>query len=353
MIFSKYFQKKQYAGQGQVFDRHWDIQVDHPLVAQWLSNKEDPEVVRFFQEFNNQQLSSELMAEITNRYSADCATMFYIHKVYSQTQNNHAQKKYWKNYLSLKKDPSLLNLDELKKYYVVFVPGWGYIDDKTTGADFSRQRLLLDNYGIENTLIETGEYDLVDHNAPYLANRLKELSKDHENILLVSASKGGLETSLALGKHLSSSEIASIKIWVSAGGILRGSPLADIHLRGLRRLFLTLYLRWKGQSLNIIRDMSYQTRKAEFEKLHYPENLNIYHLVGAPWSMNISPKIKGRYHLMLRNFGPNDGLTPIADELTEKGTVITELGLDHYFQDPDIDLKTMALALIAIEEDIH
>jgi len=52
----------------------------------------------------------------------------------------------------------------------------------------------------------------------------------------------------------------------------------------------------------------------------------------------------------MRRLGPNDGLTLLADELTEQGLVVTEVGLDHYFRAPDIDLRTVALTYAVLDE---
>ncbi|MDH3370769.1 MAG: hypothetical protein OEM31_05510, partial [Gammaproteobacteria bacterium] len=46
-----------------------------------------------------------------------------------------------------------------------------------------------------------------------------------------------------------------------------------------------------------------------------------------------------------------DGLTVIADALVPGQPTIPAMGLDHYLaQDPELDLKTLALTLTLIEE---
>jgi hypothetical protein len=74
------------------------------------------------------------------------------------------------------------------------------------------------------------------------------------------------------------------------------------------------------------------------------------HVVGLPLSHGIGDKIRMRYDWILKGFGPNDGLTTPCDQVTENGIILTELGLDHFFKDVDIDLKTLALALTAVHE---
>ena len=63
----------------------------------------------------------------------------------------------------------------------------------------------------------------------------------------------------------------------------------------------------------------------------------------------VEKRIRSHY-CSISEFGPNDGITPLADEVTENGIVVTELGLDHYYKSPDIDKKTIALALMVAEE---
>ena len=334
---------------GELLGRPWNIKVDHLSASQIIENPQ--ENMGIFRTYDDEVFNSDLMARISREHSPDVATLYFIHKTYGQVQNKQAQDSYWNYYLKLKKEPTEIDLDHLKKYFVAFVPGWGYIDDTTTGADFHRQRKLLNKAGIPNTLIEIGEYDLVDNNATLLAEKLKSLCHHHEKIIVVSASKGGLETSIALGGYLSADEVPSIKLWISVGGILRGSPLADLHLQGYRKWMTSTYLWFKRQNLDIIRDMSYENRKREYKTLSYPNHISVLNFVAAPLATNIQKEIKSRYSLMLPEFGPNDGLTPIVDEIIDQGIVVTELGLNHYFRDPDIDLKTLALALMAVGEE--
>src|SRR5262249_19719249 len=71
--------------------------------------------------------------------------------------------------------------------------------------------------------------------------------------------------------------------------------------------------------------------------------------VGVPLSGHIGRLVRGRYDT-LRPLGPNDGLTLLADELIPGGVVVTDVGLDHYYRDPIIELKTIALAHVVLDE---
>jgi hypothetical protein len=70
--------------------------------------------------------------------------------------------------------------------------------------------------------------------------------------------------------------------------------------------------------------------------------LLVLHYVGAPLSGQVTADAKKTYQ-KLSQFGPNDGLTTLIDQLTPQGIVIPELGLDHYYRHPEIHERSMAL----------
>jgi hypothetical protein len=65
--------------------------------------------------------------------------------------------------------------------------------------------------------------------------------------------------------------------------------------------------------------------------------------IGIPLPGQVSERARLGYSL-LRADGPNDGLTRIVDEIPAASITIAELGLDHFFSDPEIHIKTVALA---------
>lgn len=195
-------------------------------------------------------------------------------------------------------------------------------------------------------MIETDEWGLSEFNAQIIAQKLRELNAIHEQILLVSASKGGLETAIALGKILDADEVPHLKAWVSVGGILRGSPVADQYLSFPKCWLAEVQLFFKGKNISTVRDMSHKRRSAEFPNLHFPEHLLKIQFVGAPLATQVSREIRDRWCSM-RQIAPNDGLTTLPDQIIPGSIIISEPGLDHYFRDPAIDVKTLALACVA------
>lgn len=332
---------------GFLFGRSFKTTVDHRLAKLMLTDPQDQSVVSFVNTYKDRPLNTATLAEITTEFSPDVATLYFLQRAYQETENKRAQDLYRQYFERQLSGDAAGELAELKKFHVVFVPGLAYLEDPTTGADLSRQRRLLTSYGITNELIKTGEWDLVEKNARLIADRLREISKSQERILLVSASKGGLETAIAIGRILKPEETGGIKAWVSVGGILKGSPIADDYLTE-PKCWLAQFMLWtRGKGINIVQDISYERRKLDFESLNIPKNIKTIHFVGAPLASKIGDEIKSRYCSLLK-YGPNDGLTPLADEVTKNGMIVSEIGLDHYYRDPEIDKKTLALALAAV-----
>jgi hypothetical protein len=299
--------------------------------------------------YDKETLDNALVSKIAQTYSLDAATLYTLDRIYKKEKNKINQQSYLAYLNTIQSNQIPKEIEQLKSKYFLFIPGLAYKEDTTTGADFARQRRLLTDLGIENKLIETGEYALSEKNAQLIANEIKEASKTHDDIVLVSASKGGLETAISIGQTMTAEELKSVSAWVSVGGILNGSPIADQYLKAPKCWFAVFMLWIKGYNIDVVRDISHSRRSKDFANYVFPNHIKIIHFVGVPLTSQVHKRIRGRYCSMQKIFGPNDGLTTIPDEITEQGIVISELGLDHYFKDENIDKKTLALACLVIK----
>jgi hypothetical protein len=335
--------------EGKLFGQSLSTKVDNDLAKRMLTNPLDSQVLDLYSNYQEKPLTTEILADIAKKYSMDVATFYFLQKTYQNKENKAVQNRYQTFLAQQHAQIESPEMAQLQENYLVFIPGIAYKEDTTTGADFATQRRLLSKNNVKNEMIETGEWDLSGPNAGIIAARLKVLNKIHKKIVVVSASKGSLELAIAVGKLMKPEDTESIKTWISICGILRGSPVADIHLTGPKSWYAGALLWTKGQNLDFLRDLSYDFRKSDYKNFSFPKHLKIVQLIAAPLATQISSEISGRYTSML-DLGPNDGVTPLIDELIDNGTIVVELGLDHYFRDPHIEKKTMALALAAISE---
>lgn len=333
---------------GQLLGKPLSITVDSKLAELILTDQSDYRVKQLLDKYADKPLDNLTLGEITKTYSADVATFYFLQRLYQNINNEKAQNLFFSYLEKLKMNSLPDELKEIKNYFIVFVPGFAYKEDTTTGANFSTQRELLSAAGVENELVETDEWGLVDSNALIISNRLKVIAEKHKNLIVVSASKGGLETAIALGKNMTKEETYAIKAWISVGGILKGSPIADQYLSGPRRLFAKFILWTKGKKIDVVRDISHKKGAERYKELQFPLNIKIIHFIGAPLATQISKAIKRRYYSLIK-LGPNDGVTTLPDEISETGIIVAGLGLDHYFNDPYIDKITFALAYVAIK----
>ncbi|MBI5856582.1 MAG: hypothetical protein HZB42_02930 [Sphingobacteriales bacterium] len=343
--FQKYLQAK-----GIFLGREVELKVDSYLAKLLIENRSDPDKLKFEEIYNNKPLTNKLLLEISKRHSSDVAAIYALNRLYQLSENHIAQNKYNDIIKALENDLMVPELKLLKEKYFLFVPGLGYKEDSTTGADFAKQRKLLDSLKIPNRLIETNEWGFVEENSLIIADSIRKASGKYPDIVLVSASKGGLETAIVLGKIMKPDELKNVSAWVSVGGILRGTAIADQYLSAPKCWLAELLLRRRGKNISIVKDMSHKLRAPQFLSLSFPNHIKVFHYVGAPLKSQIQKRIKGRYRYLHSRFGPNDGLTSIMDEITPGGTVISEIGLDHYFIDKNIAIKTLALACLTLSK---
>ena len=294
----------------------------------------------------------EAMACLGRRVSTDFATIDFVARLYDRPSNKRAQDEFREivERLGASGPPDAVAPPEaFQSYFIAFVPGYAYKKDRTTGADFGAQRAILNAKGFRTVLVETDELGSVEGNAAIVADRLNRLAEREDRVIVVSASKGGPEVAHALSEGLSKDTVTRVKAWISVGGILRGSPYADRFLTWPRRWLAAIGLAFSGLPSSILSDLSTGVRRPAFDRLQLPPGILTLQYVGAPLSGQVSKSTRGRYKA-LRPQGPNDGLTLLSDELVEGGVVVTEIGLDHYFRDPAIDLKTLALTYVVLDQ---
>ena len=318
--------------EGILFGRPFQTIVDHELAKTILTNPDDSNVQQLFSDYGARELNSETLSEIVQNYSFDVATLFFVNKLYEQEKNRHIQD----FYLAAIDTLSLENISFLQNCFIAFVPGFRYqhIDN---GGDFIQQRLLLESAGIAHELIAIEGTGLVDVNAQIITDRLQDLNRLHRNIIVISVSKGGLETAIALGKLANPENLSSVKAWINVGGILKGTPVADRWAKPFMRFWISCGLFWKRIKVNLnglLTDMSYKNGVERYSTLKIPSEIKTINLVSAPLAQQDKSAIFT---------SPNDRFSPLADAITENGTVVIEMGLDHYFSEIDLNVRMIAI----------
>ena len=340
--------------------------VDDPLARYYLERDQpgqarDPKLDRrlavAFARLSDGVPTGPELAGLSRELSTDVATLYLIERLAERPENVRLQRVFTDHLgrvRALAADPAgALGacVAALDLPTVWFVPGWFYLSNPETGADFHRQRALFARLGIAHRLVPLVENGTIETNAALLADELRALDPARDRVMLVSASKGGPEVADAMGALLSPAETRPVAAWINVGGPLRGSPLADWATSWPIAWLAPLYFAYveerdPGES---VASLTTARSAARLAREAIPEHVMIINFLGAPLSGQISPAAEFGYGMM-RPLGPNDGLTPLIDVLAHGGRTIVQVGLDHYYRDPELDLKTLALALTVATE---
>ncbi len=234
-------------------------------------------------------------------------------------------------------------------YLFVFVPGWLYRSNPDSGADLARPRAVLAALGLATHFAAIDENGTVEANGAALAAELERVAGDGRRLVLVSTSKGGPETHLALDRLGRSDGAGHVAAWVNIGGLLNGTARADYWMEWPQRWLAAIAFAFLGRTTDAIPSMMMAPRRARFPELRIPRGVLVVNYIGAPLTADIRPDVRADFEVIAPH-GPNDGLTLLADALVPEGLTLVERGLDHYFAAPDLDRRIAALAAALLDE---
>jgi hypothetical protein len=309
------------------------------------------QIAGIYERYRSTALNRQTLKAISKRTSPDFAALFLIKQLLSNPRNLKFQVDYLAETRRIKSDLkrnewSQLARPALKRYEVLFAPGFHYLTDKSSGADFANQRQFFNQLGVRVELLRTKEDGTVEENAAIIAANIRALGD--ADVVLVSTSKAGPEVALALGTILGPGEMARVKAWISVGGLIRGTPLADYATTWPQSWIVRLMFRYSRTGFQGIPGLTTAASQTRMERIRIPAGIMIVEYIAAPLSGDIYGSVKSRY-VRLRKDGPNDGLTLLADELLPNGIAVMEPGIDHFYAAPDIEVKSVALANVVAE----
>ncbi len=283
--------------------------------------------------------SRDTLRTISREFSVDVAALFLADRLLQDPCNRELNRAF-DNFM--RSDAPLAA--DVNSYVLLFVPGWDYAQTgHATGSDFAAPRKLATDFGIENVLVMLPPTGSVEENAVVLNAEIISQVRRGKKILLAGASSAGPAIHFTLGALLSEKEHDAVKVWLNLGGILQGSPLID-HFQSWPRNGLFDLGAWAmGWNPNAILSMSTAQSRPRFQRMRKLPEMLIVNYIGIPLSGQISQHASDKYPL-LRDYGPNDGLTLLTDIIAPKSVTLVVLGRDHFFaQDPEINRKTAAM----------
>lgn len=338
--------------------QHVHTTVDSPLAQYYLENylagrrdtpHWDEQLDRLHEESDQVFHDNRHVRTLSHEYSIDTLALYFALRLLEQPRNQQMQASFAHQLALLEqpRPPTHLVIEELEqRYRVVFVPGWLYRSKPWTGADFAAPRAILDRQGIENHFIELLDNGTIEENAFLVARALEPLLADGKPIIIISGSKGSPEVALALGQLLAPEQLKPVRAWINICGALEGSPLADIWTSWPSNWLSWPMFQLRGYGdLEGLKSMRTLRSQARSRSLRIPEDILVVNYVGVPVSGTIIEKeFEKRFtYSQLRDYGPNDGLVLIPDEVAPDSITVTEVGRGHFLSEPDFDIRTAAL----------
>jgi hypothetical protein len=337
--------------------------VDSPLAKDYLADSSShrtksgnaaEKIAGIEARFGGRPLDWRTLREISDATSPDFATIYFINRCLSDHTNEKFQAGYSRE---LQRVESFIHQrnwartarTSLRGYKILFIPGFHYLSDTTSGADFLNQRTLMRELGLDVQLAATEEDGTIEENAEIIARIVRAESRNHSKLILVSTSKGGPETALALGRILPPGETTSVRAWISVGGLVRGTLLADRVMTWPKSWIVRIIFSLEKIDSRSLPGLTARASRERMNNIRLPQNILVVEYVAAPLSGDVADDVRARYSY-LRKYGPNDGLTLLADELLPGGVTIIEPELDHFFRDPEINLKSLAVANFVADE---
>jgi hypothetical protein len=189
--------------------------------------------------------------------------------------------------------------------------------------------------GLASTRIPVPSLGSVSENAAIIRAALALESE--KSVVLVSLSKGGADTRVALTGGGAPGR--AVRSWLQIGGLIRGTPLVSNLLAII------------GRRLRVLGDLSYGPGSLLSSRFEAPPGMQVINVVGFPLTRHLRGRLRSR-HRKLAQYGPNDGCTLLRDAIVEPGSVYPVWGADHYFRLPGMDrLLRGLLRCAAASED--
>ncbi len=353
----------QIPAQGQVLGENISTHLDAEIARYYLENYlkhdrimpgYDEKIDQLYQRYSGFVPDREDLKEISDIFSPDFAALFWAEKLHTIPKNKKLQSAFREKLSRIKtaqKRGSQLSITNVDCCILLFVPGWNYREvGHMTGADMAAPLRIAQSLGVESHLLKIDALGSVEENAAFIADAIRFYSSAAKPLIIAGPSSAGPAIHLALGRLLSAKQSVQVVAWMNLGGLLQGTPLLE-HFESWPKSWLLKWFFWsEGWQAEKAQSLSMANSRRRFKSLNLPEGLWVLNYIGLSLSGKISHFAEDSY-AMLRQYGPNDGLTLLPDSIVPGSQSIIALQSDHFFsEDPEIDLKTLALMQVIFEE---
>lgn len=283
------------------------------------------EAAIYTDKFTGRLPTAEELRSISTNNSLDLATMILYQTILNHP--HHQKFIHQLNHISRVQEKTSIPVK------LVIIPGLYYKQHPEVGSDGKLFESIAKRLGLEANTIAVKSLGSVTDNVKIISNYLKQ--QTHQNLWLISSSKGGSEVLRLLHDYRDSPFIAQIKGWINICGITNGTLLADRKIQTqFRRLVHRMLYPMLGLSYQGLQEIA---AKDTFwlKPIEYPKHMTMIHIYGIPLLSHIQRFLIGRYNT-LKEHGPNDGIIMLRDSMPDQGYIYPLWGADHFFRHPDI-----------------
>lgn len=303
----------------------------------------DERIDRVYESTNGTLPDRNELKHLTDEFSVDFAALYLADQIARRPANRRFRVAFDEAYgYTLKALPerSLKLPAGAANYEVLVVPIYLYKRLIGAGADLASPRAALEKVGLPCHFVETQDDGPIETNADLVAEAIRSRAQSGRRLIIVSASKSSPEVALALTR-LEPAQTSHVVAWINTAGVLQGTPLVGGFLFKELELLVGDIDEAGKESLAPARS------RERFNAFRVPEHIFVVNYVGVPLTGSISFWARRGFD-SLKKYGPNDGISLLADMIFPRGVTVADIGNDHFMGGRPQDITTLALAITVI-----
>ena len=163
-------------------------------------------------------------------------------------------------------------------------------------------------------------------------------------------SKGSGDVKRAIQKCGDKPFFKKVLGWYNVGGLQKGSLLVnDINDTCVYKAEARSYFCWNGYNWDGLQSLEVGPGTALDSDLKFPEHMIVINVIAVPLFRHVSNRARPFYEYLIR-YGPNDGLTLLAESYLEGAITYPSWRNDHYFRWPIYKYRMMAFMTYMVEK---
>jgi len=221
---------------------------------------------------------------------------------------------------------------------LIIVPGAFYREYPRHEARGERLKASAEKLGITATILDTPSFCSPAAGAECLTRHLRQISPSRAPIV-VSLSKGALDTVRFLQDPRNSALLDRIRAWITLSGIVVGTPLINyIDQRLLLKMAVRLSLWRRGYRYRDLLELRQVSSTDDISTLSSRMPFPILHVQGFPYYKDLSSSLARKGALRLKSHGASDGGGIILRGTKDyPGGIIAIKRADHYLSNARLE----------------